>query len=120
MLGASIELLAAGPGHRGARSTVDMRTYVRAVEQPDGRGGAAASPARLSRSRIGTSIRRSRGPRHALLRGAVEVGAEQSAGGLADAVPVDGESVQGVQPCLQLLFCPPDPHLPRLRRRSRL
>ena len=97
-----------------------MRTYVRALEQPDHRRRRAAPAARVPRPGVGTPLRRARGDRDALLRGAGEVGAQQGSRGLAHAVPVDRQPLQGMQSCVCLLLRPPDPHLPRLRRRPRL
>ena len=52
-------------------------------------------------------LRRPRGARHPLLRGALEVGAQQGAGGVADAVPLDDQPVQGMQACLHVLLRSP-------------
>ena len=40
--------------------------------------------------------------------------------GSRDAVPLDDQPVQGMQPCLRLLLRPPHPQVPRLRRRPGL
>ena len=109
----AVRLLAAGSSERHA----NIRSCAGAIS-PSRRG--AAPPAGLSRRRLGAPIRRSRGARHALLRGARQVGSQPCAAELAHAVPLDGQPVQGMHPCLHLLLCPPHPHVPRLRRRPRL
>src|SRR3954471_16386233 len=81
---------------RCARCLTAMRTYVRAMGQPEGRGRGAAASARLPRPRRGAEIRRAGGSRHKLLRGAGEIRAQQSPARVADAVSVDGEPVQGM------------------------
>ena len=97
-----------------------MRTYVRALGQPEGRRGGGAPAAGLPRSGGGPPLRRPRGARHPLLRGPREVGAQQGAGGVPDAVPLDDQPVQGMQSCVHLLPSGDtrDPHGGR-RRRSR-
>ena len=56
-----------------------MRTYVRALEQPDPRRRRAAPPAGLSRRGRGAALRCARGARHALLRGPRPLGAQPCA-----------------------------------------
>ena len=73
-----------------------MRTYVRALGQPEGREEEAHQLPGLPRSRY-PPLRRPRGARHPLLRGPREVGAQQGAGGVADAVPLDDQPVSRLQ-----------------------
>src|SRR4029077_5147053 len=100
------------PGH--------MRTYVRALEQPDARCRGATTAARLSRRGRRTALRRSRGARDTFLRGPRALDPQPGARSLADAVPLDDQSLQGLQPCVLLLLRPSDAHLPGLRRGPRL
>ena len=94
--------------------------HVRALEGAvSGRRGGPPAP-RLPRAGGRPHLRRARGAGHPLLRGRGPLGAQQGAEGVADAVPLDDQPVQGLHPCVHLLLRPPHPHLPRLRRRPRL
>ena len=68
--------------------------------------------------RAGPHLRRSRGTRHQLPRGPRQVRAQQGARGLP-AVQLDGQRLQGLQPCLRFLLRSQHPHLSRPERRPR-
>src|SRR4051794_37243402 len=80
-----------------------MRTYVRAMGQPDDRRRRGRAPSRLPRPRRGAPLRRARGAGHSLLRSAGEVGAQPGSGAFAHAVPLDDQSLPGLFARVRLL-----------------
>ncbi len=105
---------------RFARSSCAYANICSCAGQPDrGRGGAAAA-ARLPRRRRREALRRTRGARDPLLRGARTLDPQPRSGELADALPLDDQPLQGMHSCLRLLLCPPHPQVPGLRRRPGL
>ena len=89
-----------------------VRTCVRALGQPEDRGGGGHAAARVPRPCRRAALRRPGGARRALLRGPLEVGAQPRAGGVGDAVPVDDQPVPRLHARLRVLLRPSDPHLP--------
>src|ERR687893_114410 len=81
----------------------DVRTCVRALGQPEGRNRGKPDPPGLPRTGGDPHVRRPGGDERPLLRGAGEVDPEPGAEGIADAVPVDDQSVSGMQPCVPVL-----------------
>ena len=88
--------------------------------QPHDRSPGGHRAARVPRAGDRAPFRRPRGARHPLLRGPRQVRAQPRPRALADAVPLDDQPLQGMQPCVLILLRPPDPHLPRLQRGPRL
>ncbi len=82
--------------------------------------GGEQQPAGISRSCIRAPLQSAGGTRCPLLRGSGQIGAQPRARGVANAVPLDGQSLQGLHARLLLLLRAPDAHLPRLRCRPRL
>ena len=98
-----------------------VRTYVRALEQPEHRDGrAAARLPGLPRRGRRAPFRRARRRSDPVLRGAGQVDPQPRARGVADAVPLDDQPVPRLHARLHLLLRPPHPHVPGLRRRPRL
>ncbi len=105
------------PGPLADGWTVCEHTFV-CAGGPEGGEGRRAPPAR-ARDRARSHLRRARGARDQLPRGAGQVGAEQGPRHLP-ARSTGPSTPSGLHACLHLLLRPPDPHLPRPRRRPRL
>jgi putative nucleotidyltransferase with HDIG domain len=80
-----------------------MRTCVRAVGEPAGGEGPGAEAPAARRRRGGADVRRTRGARHPVPRGAREVRPQRGAEAIADAVPLDDQSVPRMLACMPLL-----------------
>ena len=90
-------------GHTLRPSVTHANIRSHALEQPQHRGGGAGPSAWLPRRRGGPSFRGARRGSHAFLRGPGQVDPQPGARGVADAVPVDHQSVQRMHPRVRLL-----------------
>ena len=97
-----------------------MRTYVRALEQPDDRRRGAAPAARISRAGGRAPLRRPGGAETRFYEVQARSLLNRVPGALGDAVPLDDQPVQGMHACMCLLLRAAHTQVSRLRRRARL
>src|ERR1700684_314919 len=93
-----------------------MRTYVRALEQPDAGGRRAATAARLPRRGRRAPLRGSGGVGDQLLRGPRQVGSEPRTGQVTCALRLDYQPLLGLRARLCLLLCPSNTQVFGLQR----